>query len=104
MTKKILIHSIERLPFCIDKNTNNSNELALSPGKRVRRVSWPHHSTSGPRVRHNLQKCFNVSFCIRERDSCYISCVFFSHFNALIGDLNELREKDYGDEARGAQR
>lgn len=26
------------------------------------------------------------------------------HFNALIGDLNELREKDYGDEARGAQR
>lgn len=27
MTKKILIHSIERLPFCIDKNTNNSNEL-----------------------------------------------------------------------------
>jgi hypothetical protein len=29
---------------------------------------------------------------------------FFSHFNALIGDLNELREKDYGDEARGAQR
>lgn len=27
MTKKIPIHSIERLPFCIDKNTNNSNEL-----------------------------------------------------------------------------
>lgn len=27
MNKKILIHSIERLPFCIDKNTNNSNEL-----------------------------------------------------------------------------
>ena len=25
-------------------------------------------------------------------------------FNQLIGDLNELREKDYGDEARGAQR
>ncbi|CAH1794635.1 unnamed protein product [Owenia fusiformis] len=25
-------------------------------------------------------------------------------FNTLIGDLNELREKDYGDEARGAQR
>ena len=27
-----------------------------------------------------------------------------SSFNQLIGDLNELREKDYGDEARGAQR
>lgn len=25
-------------------------------------------------------------------------------FNQLIGDLNELRDKDYGDEARGAQR
>ncbi|GAB1608114.1 cGMP-dependent protein kinase 1-like isoform X2 [Argonauta hians] len=25
-------------------------------------------------------------------------------FNQLIGDLNELREKDYGDEARGVQR
>ncbi|CAC5402187.1 cAMP-dependent protein kinase catalytic subunit,cAMP-dependent protein kinase type 2,Putative serine/threonine-protein kinase PRKY,cGMP-dependent protein kinase 2,cAMP-dependent protein kinase type 3,cAMP-dependent protein kinase catalytic subunit gamma,Ribosomal protein S6 kinase beta-1,cAMP-dependent protein kinase catalytic subunit alpha,Ribosomal protein S6 kinase beta,Protein kinase 3,cGMP-dependent protein kinase, isozyme 2 forms cD5/T2,Serine/threonine-protein kinase sck2,cGMP-dependent protein kina len=25
-------------------------------------------------------------------------------FNQLIGDLNELKEKDYGDEARGAQR
>ncbi|CAG2240366.1 PRKG1 [Mytilus edulis] len=25
-------------------------------------------------------------------------------FNSLIGDLNELKEKDYGDEARGAQR
>lgn len=28
----------------------------------------------------------------------------FRSFTQLIGDLNELREKDYGDEARGAQR
>ncbi|XP_069125517.1 cGMP-dependent protein kinase 1-like [Argopecten irradians] len=30
--------------------------------------------------------------------------VCFSSFNKLIGDLKELQEKDYGDEARGAQR
>jgi len=28
----------------------------------------------------------------------------FRSFNQLIGDLNELRYKDYGDEARGAHR
>ena len=28
----------------------------------------------------------------------------FSSFNKLIGTLSELREKDYGDEARGVQR
>jgi hypothetical protein len=27
-----------------------------------------------------------------------------SAFNELIGDLNELKEKDYGDEERGAIR
>ena len=25
-------------------------------------------------------------------------------FNALIGDLNEIRSRDYGDKQRGAQR
>jgi hypothetical protein len=40
-----------------------------------------------------LDQCFCVQYS-----------VFFSSFTQLIGDLNELREKDYGDEARGAQR
>lgn len=68
-------------------------------------TSWGKYTYKTIEQEDLVKHCTTIIPYNRPYELIIISVFFFLRsFNSLIGDLNELKEKDYGDEARGAQR